>query len=701
MVADYYGRFYTTEQLRSLANQQRQGVTLLDISNAAETIGMHTVGAKLSYSRLLDDIPLPGIVHYKGNHFVVVYEATQKGVIIGDPDLDRVMTIPVKDFLLNWTKGESWHDEGIILLLEPTAVFFTNELEPAEEHQAMSEVKSSLLANKPLLWLLGTSLIIGLLLTATVPFLLKLAVDEGIKHHNTGLLKLILGIWLLLFICKSAMDYVKRFTQFHLGSRVHIQLVTTFMMKAMRLPLKYFETKMTEDVLQTMFDSRKVLRFFTRQGVSMFFGGSLMLVFSIILLVFNRQIFGVFVLFSILQGGVIWLYLKRQNRLNYQMHEFTGKYYSSLTDLVRGIKDIKLNNAEKSRRWKWEKLEATRHRLDKENTKLSGFFLQIPYYLAELRDIIIIFIASMAVANLQMTAGVLIAIVFILLQLNNPLKMIIDFWLGWSEIKLSFERMNDVYSLSTQRSDLKINVLPEKASIIGQSLSFRYESAHSPRVLRHLDFTIPYGRTTAIIGPGGSGKTTLLNILLNILHPDEGLLKLGDIKLSDINNSTWLSACGVVPQDGHIFSDTIGNNIALGEEVIDTEQLVEAARIANILPFIEKLPDGFSTIVGEGGNGLSKGQQQGILIARAIYKKPQYLFLDEATNDLDSAGERIVLQNILSAFEGKTIVLIANRMDLPVKIDNIIPLSTPRSDSRPSNLLEGRRGGKSVVDNHF
>jgi ATP-binding cassette subfamily B protein len=695
MVADYYGRFYTTEQLRSVANQQRAGVTLLDISNAAESIGMHSVGAQISYARLIEDIPLPGIAHYKGNHFVVVYEATKMGVTIADPDLDRVMTIPVKDFLQNWVNGESLQDEGVILLMEPTADFFSTDVQQSEE-KAFEEVKKSIFQNKKLLWFLGISVFFGLLLSVTVPFLLQLAVDEGIEHQNVGLLKLILGVWLLFFFCKVGMDFVKRFTQFHIGSRVHIQLVTSFMMKALQLPLRFFETKMSEDVLQSMFDNQKVLRFLTRDGVSMVFGSGLLLLFSLVLLIFDWKIFLVFMGFAVLQALVIWLYVQKRYKLNYQRHEFIGGYYSHLSDLVRGIKDIKLNNAERSRRWSWEKSEAERHRLDKNYARSSEFYLQIPYYLAELRDIIIIFIATMAVTNLEMTAGVLIATVFILLQLNNPLKMIIDFWLNWSDIKLSIERMNDVYTLSAKNKEQKIDTLPERGVLKGENISFRYASGQTPWVLQNLDFTIPYGRSTAIVGPSGSGKSTLLNLLLNILNPDEGLLKLSDLKLSEIQNSTWLAACGVVPQDGHIFTDSIKKNIALGAEVIDSERLMEAARIANILPFIERMEDGFDTIIGDGGNGLSKGQKQSILIARAVYKKPDYLFLDEATNDLDTESERKVLQNIMVAFRGKTIVLIASRMNMPIKIDNIIPLAQPRASSAPPNIYKNIQGGNAT-----
>ncbi len=692
MVAQYYGRFFSIDQLRSVANQQRQGVTLLDISNAAESIGMHSVGANISYARLVDDIPLPGIAHYKGNHFVVVYEATSKGVTIADPSLDDLITIPVKDFLNKWVNGESYQDDGVILLMEPTAEFYSNEIQKKEE-QTLGAIRNSIFSNKRLLWYLAISIIVGAMLTITVPFLLQMTVDEGIEHQNVGLLKMILAIWSIVFLCRIGMDFVKRFTQFHIGATAHIQLVTSFMIKALRLPIRFFESKMTEDIMQTMYDNQKVLRFLTRELVSMVFASLLLLLFSIVLFAFDTKIFFVFFGTSILQALVIWLYIKKRIRLNYERHEFSSGYYANLSDLVRGVKDIKLNNAEKSRRWIWESFEANRHRIDKSFAKSNELYLQIPYYLSDLRNIIIIYLAALAVINLQISAGVLIAIVFILLQLNNPLKMIIDFWLGWGETKMSLERMDEIYKLDASSKEIKIEVLPEKGNLTGENISFRYEGGQSPWVIQNLGFTIPYGRTTAILGPSGSGKSTLLNLLLNIIEPDEGLLKLADLKLSEIKNSVWLSTCGIVPQDGHIFTDTIARNIALGDEFVDSERLLEAARITNFLPYIERLPDGFNTIVGDGGKGLSKGQQQLVLIARAIYKNPNYLFLDEATNDLDSQSEKVVLQNILQAFKGKTVVIAASRMNLPVKLDHIIPIAIPKTSEAPANVFKNVKGG--------
>ena len=702
MIAQYYGRIYTTEQLRSLANQQREGVTLLDISNAAEAIGMHTVGAQLTYARLAEDIPLPGVAHYKGNHFVVVVEANSKNVTIADPDLETTMTIPYQDFLQKWTGGGSIQDEGVILLMEPTADFFspkgglsTNEAKKAED-KTKAHLWQNLFQNKKLLWLLGFSVFAGAAITATVPFLLRMAVDEGIEFQNNNLLNVIIGAWLLLFIGRIGMDFVKRFIMFHVGSKAYIQLITGFMMKVLQLPVRFFESKMTDDVMQVFYDNQSVQRFYSRDLVSMVFSSLLLVLFSAALAVFKFKLFLILLAASIIQAFTIWLFLKRRHPLNYQRHEFSASHYNKLSDIVRGVKEIKLNSADKARRWVWEKSEAQLHRLRKEYSKSNDLYFRIPYYIGELRDIIIIYYAAVAAIEGNMSAGVLVAIIFILMQLNNPVKQVIDFFLGYLDTKMRIERMNEIYSLDEGTQEIKVNVLPETGNLTGENMSFRYKSANAPWILHNLSFTIPRGRTTVIVGPNGSGKSTLLNLLVNFLQPTQGIIRLSDIKLSEIKHSVWLSACGVVQQDGYIFNDTIASNIALGGEVVNSERLLEAARIANIMPFLEGFEDGFSTVVGESGKGLSKGQKQSILIARAVYNKPDFLFLDEATNDLDSVNERIVLSRILTAFKGKTVVIFASRKSLPIKVHHIIQLAAPKTSNIASNILQEKMGGDKI-----
>jgi len=701
MIAQYYGRYYSTEELRSLAHQTQEGATLLNISGAAEQIGMHTVGARLTYLRLIDDIPLPGIVHWRENHFVVVIEANNKEVTIADPDTDGVATIPASVFLESWVGDAGAVDrEGVILLMEPTADFFSQEVKKLSR-SSYRFVWDRFTQYKTLTFFLAAALVMGALLAVTFPFILQTMVDESIEHQNTSLLTMILVVWIVLFFSQLGLDFVRRFILFHVGSKVNIQLVTSFMMKILALPLGFFQSRRTDDVIQTLYANPRVQQFFTKEATSLIYSSLLLGLFSLVLLAFSWKIFFVFIVVSFSQAGLICFFLKKRKDLNFLRHDLAASHFSKVTDLIRGIKDIKLANAGRNQRWAWERSEARLFQNGKAYTLTDELSMQLPFFLGEFRNILIFFLAAQAVIEGSMTIGVLVAIVFILTQLNNPLKHIIEYFLGWQETKLSLERMDEVNQYVGGPVAGKLDIVPEEGMLEGEQVSFRYEGGQHPWVIRRLDFQIPKYRTTVIVGPSGSGKTTLLNLMLQFLQPQEGIIKFGGINLSDIEQATWLAKCGVVPQDGHLFYATIAQNIALGDDIIDNEKLLEASRIANILPFLERLPRGFNTMIGEGGVGLSKGQRQGVLIARAIYQNPDILFLDEATNDLDSENEKIVLKRISSAFKGKTLVIIASRIELPVHIDHHIHLAVPgirRKD--PGGFASLRGGNGEGLDEH-
>ncbi len=693
MVCHYYGRFYSIEPLKAMTHQTDQGTTLLNISEAAEELGMHTIGARLTYSRLADDIPLPGIAHWKDNHFVVVVEANSREVTIADPSEEQVQRISKAQFLQDWIgHPDAESSEGIILLLEPTADFFSVEIRQQDKSDPWYLWKI-IRRHTRLLWFLGAGLIFGGLLAVTFPFILQTMVDESIEHQNEDLLRLILVAWIVLFFSQLGLDFIRRFILFHIGSKVNIRLLTDFMIKLLRLPMSFFQSRKTEDVMQTLYDNPRVQQFFTKEALSLIYSSLLLLLFSLVLLAFSWKIFLVFVLVSALQGVFTWYFIKGRKDLSYDRHNLSAEHYGKLTDLIRGIRDIKLASAEREQRWSWEKSLARLYQVSKSSTLRDELSLQVPFFLGEFRNILIIYLAAKAVIMGQMSIGVLVAVIFILLQLGNPLRQLIYFFLGWQETKLSLERMNAVHLVEPGLSEGEIDALPKGGTLEGENVSFRYEGSHSPWVIRHLDFKIPIGKTTVIAGQNGSGKTTLLNLMLNFLQPQEGIIKFGDLRLSNIQQAAWLARCGVVPQDGHLFNDTIARNIALGDEVIDNERLVEAARIANILPFLERLQNGFATKIGEGGMGLSRGQKQGVLIARAIYKQPDFLFFDEATNDLDAESEKAVLERVQKAFAGKTIVLFASRINLPLTMDHVIPLSVVNMREGGYGELSAARGG--------
>ncbi|MBI5917114.1 MAG: peptidase domain-containing ABC transporter [Bacteroidetes bacterium] len=695
MIAQFYGRIYSTEQLRPLAHQKRDGVTLLNISEAAEQIGMHTIGAKLNYARLIDDIPLPGIAHWKENHFIVVYEADERQVTVGDPSAEQIATISTQEFLRGWVTDPNGFDrEGIVLLMEPTAGFFSRETKQID-HSTPHFIWENLKKYKKLLWFLAVAIVVGAFLTVTFPFIVQLIIDESIERQNADLLPFVLAAWIVLFLVQLGLDFIRRFLLFHIGSKLNIRLLTDFIVKVLQLPAAFFQSRMTDDVMQTLYDNPRVQRFFTKEAVSVIYSSLVLLLFALVLLAFSTKIFVTVLVFSGVQALFIRYFIKKRKALNFNRHKLGADRYSRLTDLIRGIRDIKLASAEQTQRWAWERSEAKLFRVGRSFSLSDELSLQIPFSLGELRNIVVIFLASLAVIEGKMSIGVLVAIVFILTQLNNPVKQLIEFFLGWQEAKLGLERMNEVFHYDTEVRGEKIDILPDGGSIEGENISFRYEGEHSPWVIRQLDFRIPKGKITVIFGPNGSGKSTLLNLMLHFVQAQDGILKFGDIRLSDIQTATWLAHCGVVPQDGHLFYDTIARNIVLGEEVIDSQRLIEAARIANILPFLERFPNGFNTVIGEGGVGLSKAQRQGILIARAVYKKPDFLFLDEATNDLDPQNEATVLSRIEEAFKGKTVVVLASRLNLPIRMDQVIRLALPQVRNETRSDMANAKGGNS------
>ncbi|MBI1223874.1 MAG: ATP-binding cassette domain-containing protein [Bacteroidetes bacterium] len=693
MIAQYYGKFFTTEQLRPLAYQKAEGVSLLNVSEASEQIGMHTVGAKMTYRRLIDDIPLPGIAHWKENHFVVVYEADERQVTIGDPSAEQLATISTQEFLEGWIGNNANYDqEGVILLMEPTASFFTEENKPADRNHPFF-LWENLKGFKQLLAFLATAIIVGTLLTVTFPFIIQLIVDESIEQQNSDLLPYVLLAWIVLFISQIGLDFIRRFLLFHIGSKLNIKLLTDFIIRVLQLPASFFQSRMTDDVMQTLYDNPRVQRFFTKDAVSVIYASLTILFFMLVLLAFNLKIFLTVAIFAAVQLLFVRYFVKKRKALNFNRHKFGAERYSRLTDLIRGIRDIKLANAEQAQRWSWERSEAQLYKVGRSYSLSDELSLQIPFSLGELRNILVIYFAAIAVIEGNMTIGVMVATLFILTQLTGPIRQLIEFFLSWQEAKLGLERMNEVFHYDKELKGEKIDVLPKDGILEGENISFRYEGEHSPWVINNLDFQLPKGKITAVVGPNGSGKSTLLNLMTTFLQPQEGILKYGQIRLSDFQTAAWLSQCGVVTQDGHLFYDTIARNIVLGEESIDSKRMIEAAKIANILPFLERMQNGFYTMVGEGGVGLSKAQRQGILIARAIYKQPEILLLDEATNDLDAQNEALVLNRIEEAFRGKTVVIFTSRINLPIRIDNVVPLAPARFKSENRSLLSNSRGG--------
>lgn len=675
MIARHYGRHYSLEYLREQSYLDREGASLMGISDAAEKIGLRTLGVKAGFRRLLEDIPLPCIAHWQQEHFVVVYKVADKRVYVADPKAGKI-ELTEQDFLNGWISDVvNTEPQGILLLLETTPDFFKRDGEKTD-HKGFGFLWAYLTQYKRLIWQLGIGLILGSLVQLVFPFLMQALVDKGVQLNDVHFVYLILAAQGMLFFSQVAVEFIRGWILLHIGTRVNINLVSDFLIKLMRLPMAFFDTKMTGDLLQRIYDNERIERFLTSSSLMTLFSVVSLFMFSIVLLFYNPLIFVIFFVAAALYFGWVALFLQRRRTLDYRRFEQMAENQNTLIQLVNGMQEIKLHNAERQKRWAWERIQARLFRVNVQYLATDQFQRAGAAFINEGKNIIISVVAARAVIQGDMSIGMMLAVQYIIGHMNAPLESLVQFILAAQEAKISLERMNEIHRRPDEEpdNDPKVTVLPSNGDLLLQNLSFRYGGPHEPWVLKMVNLHFLEGKTTAIVGTSGSGKTTLLKLLLNFYPPTEGSVRLGDLNLSNINHKLWRSHCGVVMQDGFVFSDTIARNIALGEEYIDRRRLLYAAKVANIQTFIESLPLGYNTKIGQDGSGLSQGQKQRLLIARAIYKDPNYIFFDEATNALDAYNERVIMHNLEHAFRNKTVIIVAHRLSTVRNADHIIVL---------------------------
>ena len=674
MVAEHYGRHYSLDTLREEAFIRREGVSLLGISRAAEKIGLRTVGGRLTYEDLKDKAPLPCIIHWNQNHFVVVHSIKGKKVFVADPG-KGLITYSREEFCNHWlstnTKGE---DKGIVLLMEPTRLFYDNKGEAAPEKSRLKFLSSYFLPYKRYFFQLALGLLFGSLLQIVFPFLTQAIVDTGIGSKDIGFIWIVLIAQLMLLLSRTAIDFIRRRILLHIGTRINISLVSDFFIKLMKLPMRFFDTKLVGDLLQRIEDHGRIERFLTVQTLNVFFSLFSFIVFGIVLLYYNLNIFLVFLAGSVVYGLWVLLFLKRRRLLDYQYFEKQAISRNVVFQLINGMQEIKLQGCEQRKRWQWEDAQADLFDVNmkalslQQNQEVGGICIN------ELKNILTTVLAAAAVIHGEMTLGMMLAVQYIIGQLNSPVEQLVGFVYQWQDVGIALERMNEIH---TRKNEENVNrTVSEIANndINIENLRFKYDGAMPNYVLDGINLKIPQGKVTAIVGASGSGKTTLVKLLLGYYSPNEGLITVGGEDMERFNLVWWRSICGAVMQDGYVFSDSIARNIAVTDDEVDLERLRHAARIANIADYVESLPLGYNTMIGQDGQGLSQGQRQRILIARAVYKDPQFLFFDEATNALDANNERTIVENLNEFYKGKTVVVVAHRLSTVRKADNIVVL---------------------------
>ena len=700
MIAQHYGRHYTLDHLRERCFLARDGVSLLGISKAAEEIGFRTVGGRLTFKKLTEKVLLPCIVHWNQEHFVVVYalRKQRKGYIVFVADPGKgLLTYSREEFCEHWistrTNGE---EKGIALLMEPTQLFYEREGDQLPSENRIRFLWKYLLRYRRFFGQLILGLLIGSLLQLVFPFLTQAIVDAGIQGKDIGFVWLVLLAEMMLLFSRTAIDFIRRKILLHISTRINVSLISDFFIKLMKLPMKFFDTKLTGDLLQRIEDHRRIENFLTNQTISIIFSAFTFVIFSVVLFIYHIPIFLVFLAGSILYGIWIRVFLKKRRQLDYKMFEQLGINRNVVYQLITGMQEIKLQGCEQRKRWEWEDVQADLFDVNMQALNLSQNQEAGGIFINELKNVLVTALAATAVINGNLTLGMMLSIQYIIGQLNSPVEQLMNFIYQWQDVSISLDRMNEIHTQQNEEdADRHVKALPENNTNIHiHDLCFKYDGARPDYVLEGINLHIPQGKVTAIVGASGSGKTTLVKLLLGFYAPNEGEIRIGDENLSTFNLSWWRTQCGAVMQEGYLFSDTIARNIAISDDEIDLNRLRQAARVANIAEYVEKLPLGYNTKIGQDGQGVSQGQRQRILIARVVYKNPRFIFLDEATNSLDANNERAIVENLSAFYKGKTVIVVAHRLSTVKHADQIVVLDGGKISETGTHAELTARHGK-------
>lgn len=670
MIIKFYGRSVSIHKLRKLCYADSNGVTLLAISDAAEKLGFRTIGAKLTLTQLRET-KLPCIIHWQQSHFVVLYKVVKGKYYIADPG-EGLIVLTEYEFKSGWFIHKN-DNAGISLLLSVGAQFYE---QVDEKHESISwlSILSYYYSHRRLFIQLFLGLALGTLLSLVTPFLTQAIVDVGINTKNLHFVYLILIAQITLFVGSTSVNFVRSWILLHISTRINLSVLTDFLIKLMKVPINFFQKKTTGDILQRMSDQQKIESFLTGTTFNTIFSIINLVVFTTVLIHFNLQVFFISLFSTVLYCIWIMAFLKKRRGLNYKQFTNASANQSSIVELVNGMQDIKLNNCEKQKRWAWEEVQAHVFKYKIKMLALTQYQQAGSSLINQIKNILITFLSVKAVIDGSSTLGGMMAIQYIAGQLSTPIEQILNFVQTYQDAKISLERLNEVYLIPDEEPAEKklINIVPVNKSIRIKNLTFRYGDFNDKPVLNNINLEIPQGKTTAIVGMSGSGKTSILKLLLRFHEFEKGEVKIGDVNLNDISFKSWRKSCGAVLQDSFIFSDTIINNITIGDDFPDDQKLKQAITIANLSDYIDTLPFGLNTRIGASGNGLSQGQKQRLLIARAVYKQPDFLFFDEATNSLDANNERIIMQNLNSFFNGRTVVIIAHRLSTITNSDKIV-----------------------------
>jgi len=727
MVAAAHGRKYPLPYLREHSHLSREGVSAQGIMDAAETVGFRTMAVKVPFDTGADTAclltaPLPCVAHWNQNHFVVVYRADQRHVWVADPGAGK-FKLARADFEKSWVSD---NNKGILILLEPTPDFYRHEAGTPASTARLAHAFGYALPHRRLLGQVVAGMALASVFTLIFPFLTQSVVDFGIENRNVGFVYLMLAAQMMLFFSQMTVQFLQSRILLFVGARINVAMVSDFLAKLMRLPIGYFDTKMTGDLMQRIGDQARIEAFLTQSALPVLFSAVNFVIFGVVLLAYNTTIFGVFSIAALLYVGWIRFFLRRRKEIDYLRFQQSGENSNTVIEMIQGMQEIKLQGSERKRRWIWAGIQARLFHTKVQSLHLAQWQEAGAGFINQSKNILIAFVAAKAVIDGQMTLGMMLAVQYMVGQMDAPLQQFIGFIRAAQDAKISLERLGEIQDQPDEDAQqaqvfgaARADAVPPAmayampggfdvggihADIQVDNLSFRYNALHDD-VLQEIHLTIPRGKVTAVVGASGSGKTTLLKLLLGFYLPSTGEIRVGATPLRQTMPSEWRKYCGTVMQDGFVFSDTIANNISECDERPDVAKLRHAVDVANIREFIESLPLGYNTKIGAAGNGISQGQRQRLLIARAVYKNPKYLFFDEATNALDANNERAITENLQAYYsssplgggrEGagaKTVVIVAHRLSTVRHADQIVVLDKGRIvETGTHDELAARRG---------
>ena len=676
IVSKFYGKTIPLQQIRNLSETTREGSSLLGLSDAAESLGYKTLGVQIDFKTLQEEVPLPCIVHWNKYHFVVVYKIDKSGkVYISDPSYGLI-TYSKEEFIKFWIgeNADENTEEGIALILETTPAFFQNEFDDQESKASFSFLFKYLFKYKSLVFQLAIGLLGASLLSLIFPFLTQSIVDVGIQNQDLNFIYLVLAAQIMLFVGRTGIEVIRSWILLHLSTRINISLISDFFIKLMKLPISFFDTRMTGDIMQRINDHHRIEQLLTNSSLNTLFSLVNLIVFSIVLLFYDYRLFLIYLTGALLYVGWIIFFLKKRKELDYKRFSQISQEQSKVIELVNGMQEIKMHNAEKKKRWGWEFIQVKLFKIQIKSLSLEQWQSVGGNFINQMKDIFVSFLSAKLVLSGNLTLGMMLSVQYIIGQLNSPLLQLVDFIRQTQDAKISLERLGEIHDKEDEenKDEQYVSEIPSK-DIEVNNVSFRYVGSEQ-FVFENLNLSIPFQKTTAIVGSSGSGKTTLLKLLMKFYEPNEGEIKIGSTNLKNISPKFWREHCGVVMQEGYVFNDTIAENIAIGEDYVDKQKLRKAVEIANIKDFVESLPLSYNTKIGNEGVGVSGGQKQRLFIARAVYKSPDYIFFDEATSALDANNEKIIMENLEQFFEGKTAIVIAHRLSTVKDADKIIVL---------------------------